>query len=301
MAAKSSLAKNCRNVQQQANLTHFRRIPMAAGISYSPMEDASQRLKQDPCFDVVPKGAFTHLDNLHYTIGELRLDSPQSVDAACELLRSLEKDSWRHVTRVLDDEIVQSMRPISTVRTTPIQPFKVDLVGMGGPLIRRFTPHLPGSTRLYTYIQDSTGSLQDFCWGLFSIFRSEGFGILDPSEFPAKRPLNIMIGNTRTSPRSNIRIPHRGPNRYQLMRFDARDIEHKYQNVAWVKDVLLQEIRISKIGRPRKSDSSHLHHAPATSRLRLFPVSVSHGQAGLVIQIRSAQKSQRSETLPLFN
>ena len=260
MGAKSFLAKNLRDFKQQANLTHFLRIPMAVGSSYSRMEDAHRRLKQDPCFRVVPEAALTHLDNLHYTIGELRLDSPQRILAACELLRSLEKDRWHQVVKVLEDGVIQATRPISGVPTTQSQPFKVDLVGIGGPLAHRFVLDLTASRRLYTYIQESTGSLQAFCSGLYSIFCLEGFGVSNPTRLPAKRPFNIRIASTLESSRSKIRNPDRGPNEYRLMKFDARDIHDKYQNLAWVKDVLLQEIRISEIGRPTKPDKSLLHH-----------------------------------------
>ncbi len=260
MGATSLLAQNLRPFKQQANLTHFLRIPMAVGSSYSRMEDAHRRLKQDPCFHVIPKAALTHLDNLHYAIGELRLDSPQRIHAACELLRSLEKDRWHRVAKVLEDGAIQATRSISVMPTTQSQPFKVDLVGIGGPLTSRFVPDLSASIRLYTYIQESTGLLQNFCYGLYSIFCFEGFGVSDPANVSAKPPLNIRIASTQESSRSRTRDPRRGPNEYRLMRFDARDIYDRYQNSAWVQDVLLQEIRISEIGRPRNPDKSLLHH-----------------------------------------
>ncbi len=224
------------------------------------MEDAHRRLKQDRCFHVIPKAALTHLDNLHYTIEELRLDSPQRVNAACELLRSLEKDRWHQVAKVLEDGAIQATRPISLVPIAQSQPFKVNLVGIGGSLAHRFAPDLSASMRLYTYIQESTGLLQEFCYGLYSIFCFEGFGVSDPTNVSAKRPLNIRIASTRESSRSKTRVPKRGPKEYRLMRFDARDIYDRYQNSAWVEDVLLQEIRISGIGRPRNSDKSLQHH-----------------------------------------
>lgn len=178
MGAKSLLAKNLITFKQQASLTHFLRIPMAVGNSYSRMEEAHRRLKQDPCFHIIPKAALTHLDNLHYTIGELRLDTPQRIHAACELLRSLEKGRWYQIAKVLEDGAIQATRSLSVVPNTQSQPFKVDLVGIGGPLAR-FAPDLSASMLLYTYIQESTGLLQDFCYGLYSIFCFEGFGVSD--------------------------------------------------------------------------------------------------------------------------
>lgn len=253
------------SLKQKLGLTHFLRVPLATGKSYPRVKEAYDQLKQDPLFQIIPKDALHHVDNLHLVLGSLRLNGPKHVDAACSLLRDLEQGGWHQLSEAFKNETSGAGDRITTLSQTEIQPFMVDLVGVGGCIDPRTrNTDLSRTPRLYSHIQNSTVALYPFFKAISERFYSKGLGRMSEGTSHVERQ-QIALANTNQSPPYTTKNPHPklAPHQQQYLRqrIDAREIQEKYRDVPWIKSIPLQEIRISEIGRPRKADGTLLQHA----------------------------------------
>lgn len=210
------------DLKKVLEMTHFVRIPLVTPASLPQILESYSRIQRDTISAVIPRGAFTHPANLHLTIGSLSLPTPSHVEAALEVLRSA-------ITRQVD------------------RPFTVHLVGIRTSLVTHKPRDLTRTMRLYSRIEDPTNCLQRFCQGVRSTLQDEGLLKQLPWE-TNELPPQTRLMDTRRLARDSTMAKSKY---YPRPGFDATGIHRKYKDCVLMKDVRLQELHISELGRKK--------------------------------------------------
>ena len=137
--------------------------------------------------------------------------------------------------------------------------WQVDLVGLGESLFRQTPSDLKNKICLYTFIKEPTGVLNSFCRALSQEFSAAGLERRDPIENDVQLPRFRQTRAVETKglrsgiPRTKPPVKHR---KFDIApRFDARGICEKFKDVVWAKDVHLDRVCISEMGKePVKED-----------------------------------------------
>lgn len=166
---------------QRARLTHFVRIPIVIGQSYSPVKEVYCRLRRDPVLRKLPDGAFVDLENLHLSVGALSLGTPQRINAAAHLLRNFSKDEWRQPYTAPGTD----KRPTGpTCTASSHRPLSVNLIGVGDVAAHRTERDESRLIRLHTSVQDPNEALAEFFQQLKSVFLNNNLRISFDNDRP---------------------------------------------------------------------------------------------------------------------
>ena len=165
---------------------------------------------------------------MHLTLGVMSLPTPERLQGALKLLKSLD------VKKLLDQ---------SPGMGSDGSELRITLRGL------RSMHSASKTSVLYSPPVDEDHRLQSFCQKLWELFKDAGYLV------PESRPLllHATIVNTVYVPGTMERGTH-GRNRGKLM-IDARDFLELYEDCEWMSDVRLEKVAICQMGARKLEDA----------------------------------------------
>jgi activating signal cointegrator complex subunit 1 len=223
-------------------LTHFLCIPLVTLTSRPQLQKSLQAFRSDVKDDRtpenpngIPEKAIRPLGTLHLTLGVMSLLTPERVNGALALLRSIDIPSLLSLPAVPPDLPAPKAAESS-------KPLIITLRGLK-------SMHPPAKTSiLYSGPDDPDGHLYNFCSALRAAFSD--FLVQDD------RPLllHATIMNTVYVPgvraRSGGAGSGHGKNKAK-MTIDAREVLERYSDVAWMEEVRVEKLAICRMGAVR--------------------------------------------------
>jgi activating signal cointegrator complex subunit 1 len=269
------------NQVKRPPLTHFLCIPLVTEISKPQFTTSIRQFQELVSNGSAPQGALVRpplfspkavrpIGTIHFTLGVMSLLSEEKVDAAIELLKSLDLNSI--LLECLQDQNPEHEAPPGD-KAEPLVLSLTSLVSM----------HAPNQTSvLYAIPQDSTERLYALCTKLRSLFETEGH--LNHDDRPLK--LHATIVNTiyaKTGGRGRPPRPKsesgpskivgtvadlsmnegtgsiaeplhvdtsagHGPNARGSHRFDATALIEECKEFTWASDFRIEKLAICKMG-----------------------------------------------------
>ena len=237
--------------QQTLGITHFLCIPLATSTSRPMISDAYRKIIHDPASSNIPKLYFKYPEQLHVNLGNLRLDTPQRLDRALTLLRSLDIPSILHDTFYSSASYTRSTtKTISSLNSI----LDVSLEGI------YCDPRHQGNSKelfaLYANVFGRSGLLPRVCVAIYKALSDADLVSQDPGPGLLSRNLlpSIFIGvveSKRVSTkvdRDNPYLLQMGIRKKRTAWFDATDLLNEYHDMTWAKQFRLEKLSIRKLG-----------------------------------------------------
>jgi activating signal cointegrator complex subunit 1 len=233
-------------------LSHFICIPLVTPTSRPQLQKSLQAF----CVDVkddrtlenpngIPEKAIRPLGTLHLTLGVMSLLTPERIEGALTLLRSLDIPRLLSLPPTIPALTTGAKEPVPQATATP-EPLKITLRGLK-------SMHPPAKTSvLYTSPSDPDNRLYTFCSALRTAFSD--FLVLDD------RPLllHATIVNTIYVPgvREGSGGAGAGHGKNQAkMTIDAREVLERYAETTWMEDVRVEKVTICRMGARKERDA----------------------------------------------
>ena len=163
------------NRQQRLGITHFLCIPLATSTSRPMISDVYRKIMHDPASSNIPKPCFKYPEQLHVNLGNLRLDTPQRLDQALTLLRSLDIQSILHDTFYSSTSYTRS-----TTKTISSSNSILDVSLKGIHPDPRQPRNSKESFTLYASVFDKSGLLPRVCVAIYQAFSDANLVSCDP-------------------------------------------------------------------------------------------------------------------------
>jgi activating signal cointegrator complex subunit 1 len=239
-------------------LTHFFCIPLVTSTSRPQLQKSLDAFRTDTKDDRtpenprgIPERAIRPVGTIHLTLGVMSLLTPERVDGALALLRSLDTSSLlspppAKVAAAAPDKSEKQMENSKHKTGEKQNPLQITLRGLN-------SMHDPAKTSiLYTAPSLPSDQLYAFCNRLKDAF----------AEFLVQenRPLllHATILNTVYVPgvrdRSGGQGAGHGKNKAK-MTIDARGLLERYTEFVWMEDVRLEKLAICRMGARRVKDA----------------------------------------------
>lgn len=230
-------------------LTHALRVPLPTPTSRPQLEGALRRVMSDPIASHIHPAAFTRPDSLYLEIGSLSLQTPERVEKAVRLLKSLDLDGM-----LLD--CMQSQRPaggdssdLPMSSAVTCKPLFVSVSGISHNRV------LHACNRLYVPVTDHLGILQPFFLALREKFLSARFLKINVQQgrHPTHMPLHSkLIYNRSLRTRELNRKPSivkksEGRAVYRSATFDVRGLYDKFKTLDFTSTFALERLCITGI------------------------------------------------------
>lgn len=233
-------------------LTHFLCIPLVTPSSRPQLQLSLQALCSDVKDDRtpenpngIPEEAIRPLGTLHLTLGVMSLVTPERVEGALTLLRSLDVARLSSPPLAAPSLTTGAMQPSLQAAITP-EPLKLTLQGLK-------SMHPPAKTSvLYTSPLDPDGRLYAFCSALRAAFSD----FLVPDDRPLL--LHATIVNTVYVP--GVRGKGGGSGvghgkRKAKITIDAREVLERYAEVIWMEDCRVEKVAVCRMGARKRRDA----------------------------------------------
>jgi activating signal cointegrator complex subunit 1 len=229
-------------------LTHFLCIPLVTPTSRLQLQKSLQAFCSDVKDDRtpenpngIPEKAIRPLGTLHLTLGVMSLLTPERIDGALALLRSLDIPSLISLPST-----APALTPGAKEPKPAPQPLKITLRGLQ-------SMHPPSKTSvLYSSPSDPDSRLYTFCSALRAAF----------SDFlaPDGRPLllHATIVNTVYVPGVKERSGRPGARHGKQtarMTIDAREVLERYEETVWMEDCMVEKVAVCRMGARRVRDA----------------------------------------------
>jgi len=231
-------------------LTHFLCIPLVTTTSRSQLQKSLQAFRSDVKEDRtpenpngIPEKAIRPLGTLHLTLGVMSLLTPERVEGALTLLRSLD------ISRLLSipPEAHSSTTGIKETipqAVAPLEPLNITLRGLK-------SMHPPAKTSiLYSSPTDPDGRLFAFCCALRASFSDFLVQEDRPLLLHATIVNTVYVPGVRES--GGARAGH-GKSRAKMM-IDAREVLERYAEATWMEGCRVEKVAICRMGAQRRRD-----------------------------------------------
>ena len=243
------------------SLTHFLCMPIATTLSRAQLEQTLYQFRNDPSTSEIAPGAYRPLQTLHLPIKTLSLKTGDSVDAACQHLRSLNPDSLlRHLlkksprcTRGVCGEqqttpsIYQGSSTDEFLANSKSPPLTFTLSGV------RCT-HLRGqgtlNWRLHALCTDSTSRLRPFLDEIRRSFDAAGFRIA-PLRQTYKYGEHVVLLSTMSNRPNAIIRDTKQPDKFRQVYpplFETQDIIKKFEDFVFAENIRLEKLSLCELG-----------------------------------------------------
>ena len=215
------------------------------------ISDAYRKIMHDPVSSNIPKPCFKYPEQLHINLGNLRLDTPQRLDQALTLLRSLDIQS------ILHDAFSSSVSYThSTTKTISLLDsiFDVSLEGIySDPRQQRNSKEL---FALRASVFGRSGLLPRVCVAIYQAFsdanlvsHESGLGLHSQKLLPG---IFIVVVDTKrvdtNVDNDNPSLLKKGIRQKRQACFDATDLLNEYHDMTWAKQFRLEKLSIRKPG-----------------------------------------------------
>jgi len=230
-------------------LTHFLCIPLVTPPSRTQLLASLSKFRDDVTRDgtaenlgAIPERAIRPAGTLHLTLGVMSLLSPEKVDRATALLRSLDLKEMLDMSTGKGER--QASKHGSELALKP-RGLRVTLRGLQ-------SMHTASQTSiLYSAPVDEDQRLQSFCQKLKDAFMKAELLVSE------SRPLllHATILNTVYVPRVRVRgVGHR--KRRAKLTIDATGILEKYDDFEWMSNVRIENVAICRMGAAKLDDGN---------------------------------------------
>jgi len=219
-------------------LTHFLCIPLVTPTSRPQLQKSLQAFRSDIKDDRtpenpngIPEKAIRPLGTLHLTLGVMTLPTPERIEGALALLRSLDIPSLIPLPSAAPAPTGGAQEP----RPAPPAP-KITLRGLE-------SMHAPSQTSiLYSSPADPDGRLYAFCSALRAAFAD----FLVPDDRPLL--LHATVVNTVYVPGVRERGSAGHGKQRAKMTIDAREVLERYAETVWMEDCGVERVAVCRMG-----------------------------------------------------
>ena len=225
--------------------THALRIPLATPTSRPQLERALRRIMSHPTASHVHPAAFARPDTLYLEIGTIRLQTPESLEKAVQLLKSLDLNGMMF-------DCMQSQRPAGgdssdLPMSSPVscKPLLVSMSGIS------HAKTLSYCRRLHVPVADHSGFLLPFLLAVRQKFLSASFLKLDTLQDPTYIPLHSKLIDHRfvrsreLNTKSVSSAKSGGRPVYRKSSFDVRGLHHNFKAFAFTSTFALERLCIT--------------------------------------------------------
>lgn len=227
--------------KEKFGCTHFLRIPYATAISRPQLHASLDQIARDAMAAALPRETWLHPEQLHYTMGHLRLDTPKRIEEACQLLHDISQEYRNNTATYYKTKYLNKNPNIQHSRRSPF-------IALHGLHEQPSQPDYPkAAMSLQCNVKESFRFLQGFCAPVMNVFIAKGF-------IPALQPKADLLQSClmRTSnAKSNVPLSKEAAARalgrkYLSPVFDASDLHRKYKDFPWTSEFPLERMCISE-------------------------------------------------------
>lgn len=230
------------------SVTHFLRTPLATSKSLPQLLKTLEQIAQDPTTRALPRAAWHSPHQLHVTIASLHLETPSKIEAAIQLLRSLNLSQIAkcvHASSVDNPPTQMNVsEPYNHDRRGSIKSPVVALHGLVAS--KKWQNHPTFSLRCQ--VTEPKPFLPQFRVLLEHIFARAGLISYAPDTRSRPTACKIMDTSYLRSEKLKDRLGLKGWGYYQIPLFDASDVHLQYTNYPFTNDFPLEKLCISELG-----------------------------------------------------
>lgn len=227
-------------------ITHFLRIPFATANSTPQLVNSINRIAADPVARDIPREAWLQPDEIHFSLGGLKLTTPGHVKAAMKQLEALELDAIMSMEPTLSpptsriiDNVQEALR---NAKPHLAQPPAIMLHGLVNPPREL---DYPAATRtLSCKIVESRPWLHHITAMVSTLSIQSGLQPLN-KELP---PLTARLLSCRYLKTDIFKDLPGGKAFFRMPRLNASNFRPKYDTYPWTTEFALERVCLSESG-----------------------------------------------------